>query len=425
MTGLDAWPPTRAAGLARLEAFLPEAGKAYAARRNYDLGPGRHVHVSGLSPYLRRRLVAEEEVVRAVLRRHSASAAEKFVQEVFWRTYWKGWLERRPSVWTAYEAERDEEKAALDDRQDLAERYAQAVAGRTGIECFDAWARELVETGWLHNHARMWFASVWIFTLELPWTLGADFFLRHLLDGDPASNTLGWRWVAGLQTRGKTYLARASNIAKYTEGRFRPDTGDEPRLAPFAPPLDGSQHPPALAPPEPEPPNAGLRTGLLVTEEDLHPEALAETLRPASIAILRSAGARAPRVEAFAASALDDVAARLSGDGDPAPLQGAEAVVDWAKAEALEQVVTLYAPVGPVRAQLDALGPALAGAGAPLRMALRDWDRRAWPHASKGFFAFKEKIPRLLAALDGSCGGFEIRHIHPQAPERLSKSKPH
>ena len=101
-------------------------------------------------------------------------------------------------------------------------RGAGGGGGATGIDCFDAWARELVATGYLHNHARMWFASIWIFTLRLPWELGADFFLRHLIDGDPASNTLSWRWVAGLQTAGKTYLATAENIARFTGGRFAP-----------------------------------------------------------------------------------------------------------------------------------------------------------------------------------------------------------
>jgi hypothetical protein len=61
----------------------------------------------------------------------------------------------------------------------------------------------------------MWFASIWIFTLELPWQLGANFFMENLLDGDPASNTLSWRWVAGIQTKGKHYLARKNNIIKY------------------------------------------------------------------------------------------------------------------------------------------------------------------------------------------------------------------
>ncbi|MGY9006925.1 MAG: FAD-binding domain-containing protein, partial [Alphaproteobacteria bacterium] len=210
--------PTRQAGLARLEQFALQAGLQYAKRRNYDFGVDRRGNVSALSPWIRHRLVTEEEVLRAILARHSVSGAEKFVQEVFWRTYFKGWLEQHPSVWTAYQHGLMQ---ALGENHWFAE-YKEAVKGRTGIDCFDHWARELVETGYLHNHARMWFASIWIFTLRLPWELGADFFLRHLIDGDPASNTLSWRWVGGLHTKGKTYLARASNIAKYTDGRFNP-----------------------------------------------------------------------------------------------------------------------------------------------------------------------------------------------------------
>ena len=213
-------PPTRTEALDRLRAFLPHAGRDYAARRNYDL-PG-HPHVSLLSPYLRHRLITETEVLEATLARFSLSTAEKFVQEVFWRTYWKGWLEMRPGVWVDY---RTGVRAALDRVQTeagLRRDWEAACSGDTGIDAFDHWARELTATGYMHNHARMWFASIWIFTLRLPWQLGADFFLRHLLDGDPASNTLSWRWVAGLQTRGKHYLARPGNIARYTDGRFEP-----------------------------------------------------------------------------------------------------------------------------------------------------------------------------------------------------------
>ncbi len=187
--------PTYTAALNRLNAFLPKAAYDYASQRNYDR-PG-HPNVSALSPYLRHRIITEEEVLRATLARYSAKAAEKFIQEVYWRTYWKGWLEMRPSVWARYRADL---KAALNRVQTesgLRAEWDAACRGETGIDCFDHWAQELVQTGYLHNHARMWFASIWIFTLRLPWVLGADFFLRHLLDGDPASNTLSWRWVGG------------------------------------------------------------------------------------------------------------------------------------------------------------------------------------------------------------------------------------
>ena len=63
----------------------------------------------------------------------------------------------------------------------------------------------------------MWFASIWIFTLKLPWTLGCDLFMKYLSDADEASNILSWRWVAGLHTSKKPYIARASNIKKYTD----------------------------------------------------------------------------------------------------------------------------------------------------------------------------------------------------------------
>ena len=213
------FPPSRAEALHRLAEFLPRAGRDYAATRNADAGPDDRANVSNLSPYLRYRMITEPEVIEALHERHSASAAAKFVQEVGWRTYWKGWLELRPEAWSRFLAERD---AARDSPAALLRAVQQAEAGATGIEGFDDWAHELTTYGYLHNHARMWFASIWVFTLRLPWTLGADFFLRHLVDADPASNTLSWRWVAGLQTPGKTYLATADNIARYTGGRFPP-----------------------------------------------------------------------------------------------------------------------------------------------------------------------------------------------------------
>ncbi len=407
--------PTRAEGLRRLTDFLPRAGRDYARLRNHDLGPGRHANVSCLSPYVRHRLVLEEEAVSAVLAHHSFSAAEKFIQEVFWRTYWKGWLERRPAVWSGYSEEVRQLVEALDRDGELRSRWEEATAGRTGIDCFDAWARELAETGYLHNHARMWFASIWIFTLELPWALGADFFLRHLLDGDPASNTLSWRWVAGLQTKGKTYLARPDNIAKYTDGRFPPVRG----LAPRAVPLDGPPHPEALAPPDPLPWDRSLPSGLLVTEEDMVPETLFGTAASfVGCATLSATRGRSPlpvseRVLSFVGGGLADVRARSRGpwaDQECAVGPGVDGpklddLVVWARALGLRQVVTPYAPVGPTAEVLAVLSGKLAAEGIGLVQVLRGWDRHAWPHANRGFFPFRSKIPAILGRVNAASEG--------------------
>jgi deoxyribodipyrimidine photo-lyase len=184
---------TRAEALDHLRRVLPRTGRAYAEGRNTDGGPESEPSTTGLSPWLRRRLLLEEEVVTAALDLHGTVESTKFIEEVFWRSYFKGHLETHPSIWTDYLRQVAEGRERLTTQPGLRRVYEDAIAGETGIDGFDTWAKHLVQTGWLHNHVRMWFASIWIFTLRLPWALGAEFFLRHLLDGDPASNTLSWR----------------------------------------------------------------------------------------------------------------------------------------------------------------------------------------------------------------------------------------
>ena len=101
ITMSSVFPPNRESALSRLEEFLPKAGKQYAEKRNYDFGPDNRDNVSMLSPYLSHRLLTEREVVEAVLSKYKPKEAESFIQEVVWRTYWKGWLEGRPSVYSA------------------------------------------------------------------------------------------------------------------------------------------------------------------------------------------------------------------------------------------------------------------------------------------------------------------------------------
>ena len=208
---------SRAKAIEKLNHFIENNLTDYSKLRNFDFGPEGRSNVSCLSPYITHGIVSEKEIIKKSLNKFSFAKNEKFIQEVLWRTYWKGWLELRPNVWNDYLIELRKIREEFKDNKN----YINAIKGKTNIECFNTWVNELIENNYLHNHTRMWFASIWIFTLDLPWQLGAEFFMQHLYDGDAASNTLGWRWVAGIQTQGKHYLASEWNIKKFTNNRFQ------------------------------------------------------------------------------------------------------------------------------------------------------------------------------------------------------------
>lgn len=399
--------PNRAAAIARLAWFVPAAGLHYAETRNADDGPARggRSNVSQLSPWLHAGLIREAEVLEAVLSRHGQRAAEKFIAEVFWRIYFKGYLEQRPAIWDDYRTGRDAALAALDSNAGLRTAYGQAVEGRTGIEAFDVWTRELADTGYLHNHARMWFASIWIFTLKLDWRLGADLFLRHLMDGDAASNTLSWRWVAGLHTSGKHYLARADNIARYTAGRPQgPLAADG--LADAAEPLAEAHEYGRQKLDLPDPVSASDLTApfaLLLHDEAAHHAPLTLPARPVLVIGAERADARSPaalglHARSFAQGAI------ASGTAEAAAAFNCPAV-EWRAGEPLarllnaagvKRIATPYLPAGWTR---DALWPDLAPLVAEGRVTtlLGNLDRATWPHAKAGFFGVAKAIDGLLA----------------------------
>lgn len=204
---------TRKEALDVMERYIENNISDYTAKRNFDFGPQNRKNISCLSPYITHRLISEYEVAKKTLSKYPYQKVEKFIQEIFWRVYWKGWLELRPKVWTDF---------VVDTKNiENTKEYEKAINGETNIDCFNDWVKELKENNYLHNHTRMWFASIWIFTLKLPWQKGAEFFLRELYDGDAASNTLSWRWVAGIQTKGKNYIAQNWNINKFTNNKYK------------------------------------------------------------------------------------------------------------------------------------------------------------------------------------------------------------
>ena len=413
------YPASREAALARWQEFLPRASR-YGALRNRVV-PG-HPDVTRLSAALRSRLVTTEELMGSLLETHRFEAVEKLVQELVWRDYWKGWLELRPGVWTSYRAEVDRLRQRADPA--VLERAEVVMAGRGGLAVMDRFARELVETGYLHNHARMWWAGYWIHIERLPWALGADFFYRHLLDADPASNTLGWRWVAGLQTRGKAYLPRRSNLEKYCDPELLADATGLERLADSmvaAVPIPDEQPADRVAwEPLPEHPDAsrlesGLgghsgRWGLWLHGEDLsversalagfQPEVVVSVFDARRIAAF---GMASPRV-AYLKTALADGLAR-AGRHFACPTEACEIGEDLAEALArvaqerrLAGWVAMRPSVGPLGEAIPAIEAALARNGRCVLWCRRRSDEQTWPQASSGFFGFWEKVRRRLSA---------------------------
>ena len=252
----------------------------------------------------------------------------------------------------------------------------------------------------------MWFASIWVFTLQLPWQLGADFFLRHLLDGDPASNTLSWRWVSGLHTRGKTYLARVSNIANFTDQRFNP----QGKLATSATPVSESRVHPLEALPAAAILPDDVDFGLLVTEDDCAPEVKLLGRPPVAVLGLAATCQRSPLpvgVPAFefARGAVTDAVSRARGHYQvPGTVietdNVASRILEWASARRVETVVMPQAPIGPVRDLLQGgVTEVLRRHGIRLIQLRRDYDSASWPHATHGFFRLRKSIPAVLGGL--------------------------
>jgi len=199
------FPPGETEALRRMDAFLDGAAADYAEGRNrLDLDG-----TSALSPYLRfgmlsPRLACQRALARAQSSGDSAARKgyETWLNELIWREFYQAILYEFPRVL------REAFNPSL--RQihwrDAPADLAAWQAGRTGYPVVDAAMRQLSATGWMHNRARMIVASFLVKDLLIDWRAGEAWFMRHLLDGDPAANNGGWQWTAGVGTDAAPYF---------------------------------------------------------------------------------------------------------------------------------------------------------------------------------------------------------------------------
>jgi deoxyribodipyrimidine photo-lyase len=374
---------SRAKAIEKLDHFIENNLTDYSKLRNFDLGPEGRSNVSCLSPYITHGIINEKEIIKKSLDKFSFAKNEKFIQEVLWRTYWKGWLELRPNVWNDYLIEL---KKIREDFKDNKE-YLNAIEGKTNIECFNYWVNELKENNYLHNHSRMWFASIWIFTLELPWQLGAEFFMQHLYDGDAASNTLGWRWVAGIQTQGKHYLASEWNIKKFTNNRFQ-----NIKLNENAPPKI-SEKTYSIIRQDFSNPQDIERKNLVVFENNLSFEITdfkENNFKKIYIVAVKNENRAIKLSEKsvkFKSLLINDQQQRLKDNSIECE------VIDISEIKNIENCFGLYPTVGE---NLDYLN----SNNIKLDFLYRDLDRFSWQYCNKGFFNFKNYIPKIISSFN-------------------------
>ena len=374
---------SRAKALNQLNNFVENNLGEYSKLRNFDFGPEKRSNISCLSPYITHGIINEQEVIHKALSKFSFSKNEKFIQEVLWRTYWKGWLELRPNVWADYLIELNQIKNEFKDNKD----YIAAIEGKTKVDCFNEWVKELKENNYLHNHTRMWFASIWIFTLELPWQLGAEFFMQHLYDGDAASNTLGWRWVAGVQTQGKHYLASEWNIKKFTNNRFQ-----NIKLNENAPPKV-SEKSYQIIKQDFNNPQKIENKNLLIFENNLSFEItdFKENNFKKIYLVSNKNENRAIKLSEklvkFKSHLIEDQEQRLKNQSIDCQ------IIDISELTNIENYYGLYPTVGE---NLDFLN----SNNLKIDFLYRNLDQLAWQYCNKGFFNFKNYIPKIVSSLN-------------------------
>ncbi len=374
---------SRAKALNQLNNFVDNNLAEYSKLRNFDFGPENKSNISCLSPYITHGIINEKEVIQKALSKFSFSKNEKFIQEVLWRTYWKGWLELRPNVWTDYLVELNQIKNEFRNNQN----YLNAIEGKTNIDCFNEWVKELKENNYLHNHTRMWFASVWIFTLELPWQLGAEFFMQHLYDGDAASNTLGWRWVAGIQTQGKHYLATEWNIKKFTNNRFQ-----NIELNENAPPKISEKSYQIIKQDFNNPQNIEEKN-LLIFENNLSFEITDfKENNFKNIYLVSNKNENrtiklSEKLVKFKSHLIEDQEQRLKNQSIDCQ------VIDISELTKIENCYGLYPTVGE---NLDFLN----SNNLKIDFLYRNLDQLAWQYCNKGFFNFKNYIPKIVSTFN-------------------------
>ena len=358
--------------------FMKKKIQNYEKFRNFDYGPGNEASVSKLSPFVTHRILLEYELIHDIKTKYKIKNPNKFIEEIFWRVYWKGWMENRPNVWRNFIAEE-----IFDYDIEL---YKSAINGDTELDFFNSWVHELKKYNYLHNHTRMWFASTWIFNLGLPWQLGAKFFFKYLFDGDAASNLLSWRWVGGLQTKGKQYLFSPANLRKFSNNRFNVEKIINKQIFLEESNLISLENEIYKNNMDPKSDN------LIMFENDLHLATLKNLLsnyKKVFIILLKNEQ-RQIKLSESVLNFKQDLVSEFMAEFDNVEQIDAHSIESTLKN--INKIDLIYPGVGE---NYDFIIKFKNSHNKNIFNLVRDEDLFAWNYAKKGFFKFKENIPKI------------------------------
>ncbi len=195
--------PTREEALQKFQSFNPSR---YTKTRNFLNG-----HISQMSPHIKHGVIQNRELLNIIQDKFNFQESEKFIQELAWRDFWRSYAYHHPDqLWKDVE----EYKTGFKPNDYLDNLPEDIKKGETPTQVINSFIQELTQSGYLHNHARMYVASYVVHFRRVKWQAGAKFFMTHLLDGDLASNNFSWQWIASTFA-GKPYIFNLENVYKY------------------------------------------------------------------------------------------------------------------------------------------------------------------------------------------------------------------
>lgn len=189
----------------------------YADTRNYLAGG-----VSLLSPYIEHGLIEPSDILQYIDSQQARIQAYSFLQQLSWRDFFqKRYAENSTLIWESIQPY----KTGFTDKDYADQLPSDILSASTNVAVINGFIDELKQSGYLHNHARLYLAAYIVHWRRVKWQVGAKWMLGYLVDGNLASNNYSWQWVASTGSH-KPYIFNLENVRKFAKPNMNLAVGD-------------------------------------------------------------------------------------------------------------------------------------------------------------------------------------------------------